>query len=175
MKRTPLACLIVLNVLVAACGGSESSSMSFETAQTYSPLIQSRAHKMKLSELDVSPLLAFEWNDAVAGTPPSGMPSVSITGADTRFRGKGDEWWVKDTSRDGYSAVARWWNYLADGTLHRQGACKNSMGYGDWGICNKDYSESSTVLWTACLYDGGTDTWIRCGSAGLEVPVTPLP
>ncbi|QFZ18541.1 hypothetical protein [Saccharothrix syringae] len=102
-----------------------------------------------------------EFNQAVAGTPPSGLPCVSTTGATACFEANGDKWWVRDTAADSASAEAFWENYRG-GSLYRTGVCRNSLGNGKWGVCNKNYYEDSGLRWSACVYDASAGTLIRC-------------
>jgi hypothetical protein len=104
---------------------------------------------------------AVELDDAVAGTPPSGLPCISTTGAKACFEANGDRWWVQDTAADSASAEARWDNYR-NGSLYRSGICRNSLGSGKWGKCNKNYYEDSSLAWIACVYDASEGVLIRC-------------
>jgi hypothetical protein len=119
----------------------------------------------------------YEWNTATAGSPPSGMRCVSMTGAEACFEKNGDRWWVRDTASDSHSATASWENDLFDGIqwrLYRQGSCVNKLGYGRWGACNKDYYESgstnelggkgSQLDWQACVYDSADGSWHGCST-----------
>lgn len=109
----------------------------------------------------VSAAVETELDRAVAGDPPSGLECVSTTGARACFEKQGDKWWVLDTAADSASADAVWQNYR-NGSLHRQGICRNSLGNGKWGVCNKNYYEDSGVRWAACVYDASADVLIRC-------------
>ncbi|WP_019854254.1 hypothetical protein [Actinopolyspora mortivallis] len=101
----------------------------------------------------------YEWNKASPGTPPSGIPcSEPIPGAIACFEPYGDKYWVKDTVADGHSAAADWDNYR-NGNWYRQGGCVNSLGKGNWGVCNKNHYEDSTVVFRTAVYDAGTGTW----------------
>lgn len=104
---------------------------------------------------------AQENDVATAGTPPtSGLgPCVSTTGTEVCFEAYGDKWWVKDTKKDGASATVAWADYV-DGSLYRDGVCRNSLGAGKWGVCNKNYYEGSTLYFTAVTYDASADTII---------------
>lgn len=120
----------------------------------------------------VSPASAvqpYEWNTAVAGTPPSGLPCASMTGATACFEANGDRMWVKDTSADGHSATLSWENWYAepmfDPVLNRYGSCVNKLGNGKWGVCNKDLPEGSFVDFEACVYDAGSGAWYGCSSS----------
>ncbi|MBB4959607.1 hypothetical protein [Micromonospora polyrhachis] len=113
------------------------------------------------SPSDIQPMVSYEWNTAEAGSPPSGIPCVSTTGAIACFQANGDKWWVKDTSSDSASAVANWVNYR-NGSLYRKGGCRNGLGSGKWGVCNKNYYEDSTLAFNACVYDASEGVWVRC-------------
>ncbi|MFD1149021.1 hypothetical protein [Saccharothrix hoggarensis] len=104
-----------------------------------------------------------EYNQAVEGTPPSGLSCAVTTGATACFEAEGDKWWVRDTAADSASAEAGWQN-IYQGSFYRAGVCRNSLGYGTWGVCNKNYYENSTVKWAACVYDGSAQTLIRCSA-----------
>ncbi len=106
-----------------------------------------------------------EVNQAVAGSPPSGLPCVAMPGANACYQAYGDRWWVKDTASDGASAEAFWEN-RRNGDLYRHGVCRNSLGNGTWGVCNKNYYEDSTIFWTACVYDGSAGTYVGCAPDG---------
>lgn len=116
---------------------------------------------------------SYEWNTASAGSPPSGMTCVSMTGAKACFEKYGDKWWVEDTSADGHSATASWQNWLNTSDRYyeyRTGSCVNKLGAGHWGVCNKDYYEDtssrrSLMKWQACVYDSADGTWHGCSSS----------
>jgi hypothetical protein len=103
---------------------------------------------------------AVEWNSAVAGTPPHGLPCISGPGSFVCWEAYGDRFWVWDTEADGASAVARWNNYTTSSTSpYREGACRNSMGNNTWGYCNKNFTEGSQLLVWACRYNAGAG-WV---------------
>jgi hypothetical protein len=104
---------------------------------------------------------AYELNTAVAGTPPSGLSCVSATGVTICYEKDGDIWWVKDTKADSASAVADWLNYR-NGDLYRQGGCRNALGSGKWGYCNKNYYETSRLVARACVIDYSADYVVGC-------------
>lgn len=123
----------------------------------------------------------YEWDTAVAGTPPQDFSGgcVTMTGAKACFEKNGDKWWVLDTVGDGHSATASWENWLYDGVewvVWRSGSCVNKLGKGNWGVCNKEYYENSTinvygfagseVFWEACIYDSANGTWHGCSEGG---------
>lgn len=105
-------------------------------------------------------ILALEVDQAVAGTPPSGLPCISITGAIACFDADGDQWWVKDTAADSASAEVDWDNYL-NGSLYRSGICRNSLGANTWGVCNKNYYEDSYIEFLAAVYDASEGVYVR--------------
>ena len=106
---------------------------------------------------------APEFNRAEpSGPPPSTVPCAVTTGARACFQAYGDRWWVQDTAPDSASAEARWRNYHSDGSLHRLGVCRNSLGNGNWGVCNKNYNEGTSIQWRACVYDGSRNVLVRC-------------
>ncbi|MEV6298478.1 hypothetical protein AB0M02_03630 [Actinoplanes sp. NPDC051861] len=104
-------------------------------------------------DLPVPP--AFEYNTAVAGTPPAGLPNSSCIvhpGATVCFVADGDRWWVRDTAADSASAAAYWQNVVNSKTA-RSGRCLNSLGNGTWGYCSKNYVEASILLTEARVFD----------------------
>ena len=106
--------------------------------------------------------VAVEFNRAVAsGPPPQTTTCASTTGALACYYQASDTWYVQDTAADGASAEARWENYR-NGVLYRSGICRNSLGNGNWGACNKNYYEDSTLWWRACVYNGSAGTLVRC-------------
>jgi hypothetical protein len=119
----------------------------------------------------------YEWDTAVAGSPPSFRSGdcASRSGVTACFEKNGDKWWVKDTAADGHSATASWYNLLGPNLVtYRQGSCVNKLGSGKWGVCNKDYYEFNTqnpygtgsyLYWEACVYDASDGTWHGCSSA----------
>ena len=93
----------------------------------------------------------FESDTAVAGTPNfSAHPASCVTyaGSEACFQPNGDYIWVKDIASDGHQAYGDWANDLrdVDGLWwgYRDGRCTNSLGYGHWGYCSKDFYENST-------------------------------
>jgi hypothetical protein len=82
----------------------------------------------------------------------------------------GDYWYVKDNSADGHSAGAVWEDNdcptSACDHLHRKGICRNPYGNGTWARCNKDYTESHQIWFTAATLEA-FDTvdeglWVSC-------------
>ncbi len=100
---------------------------------------------------------SFEWNNAVAHRPPGGFNTcVTTTGAEACYLDYGDQIWVKDTKADGYSAVARW--YMRDG---RYGTCRNKLGAGKWGVCDKEFDESDLIHYRASRYNGSSGNYVE--------------
>lgn len=153
MQRTRLTLLAVAAAIAALLLVMLPSTASAEQSSTPADAYPN----------GVAAAVATEYNQAVAGTPPSGLPCIKTTGATACFEAYGDKWWVKDTAADSASADAVWQNYR-DGSLYRQGICRNSLGNGEWGVCNKNYYEDSGLRWAACVYDGSEDTLIRCST-----------
>lgn len=111
---------------------------------------------------------------AVAATVDTVLNCYAIDGAKVCYEKSGDKWWVQDTAKDGMSAVADWRNYLtANGDLYRQGKCINSLGYGNWGVCNKNYYETSKLIMRICVIDysgGGSvcSNWVTVQAGIIE-------
>jgi hypothetical protein len=75
------------------------------------------------------------------------------------FEQEGDDVWVKDTERDGKSALVRW------RVGSRVGECRNAHGAGTWHECTYDFEESVTFLWDQYTYDGDTGLYdLKSGS-----------
>ncbi|WP_051366337.1 hypothetical protein [Hamadaea tsunoensis] len=95
----------------------------------------------------------------------------AITGAKVCYELAGDKWWVQDTANDSASAVADWRNYIG-GTLYRQGKCINSLGHGKWGLCNKNYYETSGLTVRACVIDYSAGDYTVCSNfVEVQTPV----
>ena len=110
----------------------------------------------------VTAAVATEYDRAVASGPPSStLPCIPTLGALACYQAYGDRWYVQDTRADGASAEAFWQNYRG-GNLYREGICRNSLGNGKWGVCNKNYYENSFIRWAACVYNGSTGEVVRC-------------
>jgi hypothetical protein len=87
--------------------------------------------------------------------------------------------YVYDAWKDGYAVSAQWENYLRDPNgnwvLYRRGHCTNSLGFGNWGYCQKNFYQDDTypnavggqgsgLRIYACLANvvcNGTETWVR--------------
>ncbi|TDD80749.1 hypothetical protein E1293_20115 [Actinomadura darangshiensis] len=80
---------------------------------------------------------------------------VSTTGSTACFETYGDKFYVKDTKKDGYSAVAVWAT-----SYGRKGVCRNSLGSGKWGVCNYNMKEGKGIAWLAERYNGNTGKFI---------------
>ncbi|MFD2081491.1 hypothetical protein SAMN05421678_106190 [Actinopolymorpha cephalotaxi] len=42
----------------------------------------------------------------------------------------------------------------------RWGTCRNALGAGKWGVCDKDFAEDYTLYFRASRYDGDTGDWV---------------
>ena len=108
-----------------------------------------------------------ELNFAVAGTPPpkSQMECRSYPAVEICWEPAGDHWWVQDQdSSDNASAGVHWLNFKnhSGGDLYRQGYCITSLGKGNWGHCNKDYYEDSSLYGNACRWNRSASNVIIC-------------
>lgn len=133
--------------------------------------------------LNVKP---YENNTAVASGEPTliGTAWNDIIDPNDNFAGEacfelhGDRIWVYDARGDGLATYGQWQNYLRNPSrtwvLYREGTCKNSLGHGHWGVCDKDFYEDSTspnavggqgsgLRIAACTSKvcNGIDTWVR--------------
>ncbi|MFE7272068.1 hypothetical protein [Streptomyces sp. NPDC057623] len=87
---------------------------------------------------------------AIASGGPTGTyyctDADAFTGAYSCFKPDGDLIYIKDTVKDGYSAVAEW------SGAGRVGSCVNKLGAGNWGVCNKDFEEGRFLELTSATY-----------------------
>ncbi|MCG5435156.1 hypothetical protein PSH25_003072 [Micromonospora sp. PSH25] len=99
-----------------------------------------------------------ETDYAVYSLGPEGEPfgnyeCITFTGVIACLKETGDRIYVKDTKADGYAAVAEW-DYPMSG--QRSGSCVNKLNAGDWGVCNKDFSNDDGYLYVrAARYNSG--------------------
>jgi hypothetical protein len=111
----------------------------------------------------------YEKNNAVAGNLPSSVSAadcVQTEGAKVCFQSNSDTWWVKDTAADGASAEAMWSNWLdgqLDSEAYRSGSCRNTLGNGQWGYCNKNYYEGSSLRAQPAVWDRSAGVAVRFG------------
>ncbi|MFI0710512.1 hypothetical protein ACH4SK_07605 [Streptomyces inhibens] len=91
------------------------------------------------------------WYSAGAGAPEDAICGPSdFDGNRACFRKNGDQWFIYDGAADLMTPYVDWQNRLAydNGTWqsspYRSGRCENLWPYDNWGVCNKDYYESST-------------------------------
>ncbi|GAA2706744.1 hypothetical protein [Micromonospora olivasterospora] len=155
--RTPR--LLSAGLLLAATvlvGGAAPASASADTT------VPARAAVAGIGTMDAP-------DNAVPGSPPTGLHCTATQGVQGCFKKYGDQWWVQDTASDvtAYAAVL-WENHLRDGSgswgLYRSGECNNRLGDGRWGVCNKDYWEdSSHNAWGGY---GSRLRWRSCGVYG---------
>ncbi|GAA3829250.1 MULTISPECIES: hypothetical protein [Amycolatopsis] len=90
---------------------------------------------------------ASDYNIATASNGPSGnywYYCVTDTGVEGCYQPYGDLFYVRDTKANGQAAEVRWYNNL-NGAPYRQGTCRNNLGSGHWGVCDKDFREDSTI------------------------------
>lgn len=109
--------------------------------------------------------LSYEWDIAKPGRYPGGLPCAKTTGSWVCFQSKGEKFWVKDIAGDEMSAIAKW-RLPQQGT--REGYCRNRLGVGHWGYCNKSFLEGRLVHWWAARYDRDTNRFYGPWSAGKE-------
>ena len=101
-----------------------------------------------------TPASAQENDRAVAsGAPPASAGCVSTTGVTACFAAGGDLIYVKDTVADGDGVQGHWQNYTGGTEPYRTGVCLNGLGYGHWGVCNKDFIEGSEIELRAEKWD----------------------
>lgn len=117
----------------------------------------------------------YEYNYAKRVTEEAGYTRcLGTTGAHVCYQEVGDKWWVRDTERDGRSAVVDWSNGTSR-DHQRWGSCRNKDGAETRRLCNKDYPEGSYLKFRACTYNASSGTWgisdfgryrnsLRCGS-----------
>ena len=87
--------------------------------------------------------------------PPSSCKRLYSSGVTSCFDPNGDDIWVYDAAKDGYSARVRW-----NTNYSRSGTCTNSNGYGTWKKCDYDMKEGYTVRlrnYIVNLSGGGTE------------------
>ncbi len=109
-----------------------------------------------------APAVSKEINTAVATSAPTGtLKCYSATGVKWCYKAYGDQWYVLDNAKDGASAMVAWWmDPLAP--VYRFGECFNMLGYGNWGVCNKNYPESAQVQAVGCVFDHDTGDYGAC-------------
>jgi hypothetical protein len=154
-------------------------------AVTAAPL-PAEAHASAVVEA-VPAVAPYENDTAVNGGDPAqtGIACNQLFDAQDNYAAEvcfalyGDQIWVYDARGDGKAAIGQWSNYLrnaaGDWILYREGECRNSLGHGHWGLCNKEFYEDSTNpnakgghgsglrLWacTAATMCNGDYTWVR--------------
>lgn len=108
----------------------------------------------------------WEHDVAVKGNPTGSAVCAHRAGVEACFKADGDVWWVGDTAKDGYSAEARWEEWLplggGDSVLNRNGACVNSLGSPNWGKCDKDYQENGELWFRGCVIDASKGELKAC-------------
>jgi len=123
---------------------------------------ETAAPERTMTAVDVG-AAALEVNYAVAGSlPPRSELSCHWRSAvEICYEAYGDRWWVQDQDADGASAAVHWFNYRS-GSLYRTGLCVNSLGNGEWGQCNKNYYENSTLYGNPCTWDRSESSSADC-------------
>jgi hypothetical protein len=137
-------------------GGCRSAAAAAPPAELGGPSEDAaRTHAASLAGA-VTPAYSFEWNDAVAGSlPDTDLACVWSEGSEVCIEAYGDKIYVKDIKADGASAVARWFTDYG-----RWGTCRNALGAGKWGVCDKDFKENHILTFRAAQYDGDTGQYV---------------
>jgi hypothetical protein len=65
------------------------------------------------------------------------------------FQGGEQRFWVKDTRRDGKSAVAKW----AAADRQGRGYCRNAHRNGSWAVCTGNFKPGTFIFFKAALFD----------------------
>ena len=65
------------------------------------------------------------------------------------FQGGKQRFWVKDTRRDGKSAVAKW----AAADRQGRGYCRNAHRKGSWAVCTGNFKPGTFIFFKAGLFD----------------------
>ncbi|WP_017975508.1 hypothetical protein [Actinopolyspora halophila] len=158
MSRTR-AILLTLSMTIAAVLGAAVPGIA--TAEV------ERASTVSSVTTGVAAAPDAETNYAVAGNlpPRSELVCRSVPAVEICYEASGDHWWVQDQSSDGASAVVYWENFRG-GSLYRSGFCVNSLSSGQWGQCNKNYYENSTLNGFPCTWDRSSNENIVCNSSG---------
>jgi hypothetical protein len=85
------------------------------------------------------------------------------------FKTSNDQIWVKDGQKDGLSATAKVYAAFVGGpggTEYRY--CRNSLGVGNWGVCDYDMDEQTYVDYWGGTQDGANGEWIRRTNGMIE-------
>ena len=96
-----------------------------------------------------------DWIGPVHSFPEDGYPCGSASVESTSLvKMAGDYVYVKDTCKDGRSAVARITGQ-EDGHWHTR-ICRNAYGKGTWARCNYDWLEDPEKYLASGVYNGDT-------------------
>jgi hypothetical protein len=117
-----------------------------------------------LTLTSASAAAAYEWDVAKPGSVPDGLPCTETARARVCFEHHGDKLWVKDRKGDGVSAIAKWRVTYNS----REGYCRNRLGAGRWGVCNKNFLENVWVDWWATVYDRESNSFPGSWSPGRD-------
>jgi hypothetical protein len=86
---------------------------------------------------------------SAAAAQASDLCRVLLNQAAGCFKKYGDAFYVQDQGADGLETFVQWENQLKNSASswvgYRSGACRNSLGAYNWGVCNKDFYENSTT------------------------------
>lgn len=109
-----------------------------------------------------------EWDFAVAGTlpPRSQLVCRSTTPVEICWEKAGDKWWVQDQDSTDHASTGVSWRNERNGSLYRKGYCITSLGKGNWGYCNKNYYEDSTLSGFPCIWNRSAGDPIDCSTQG---------
>ncbi|MGJ7908063.1 hypothetical protein ACOQFL_16480 [Actinopolyspora sp. H202] len=158
MSRTR-AILLTLSMTLAAVFGAAIPGVATADVERVAPVSSGAT--------GVEAAADAELNYAVAGNlpPRSELVCHSVPAVEICYEAAGDHWWVQDQASDGASAVVYWEN-LRSGSLYRSGFCVNSLSSGQWGQCNKNYYENSTLNGFPCTWDRSSNENIICSNSG---------
>ena len=71
---------------------------------------------------------------------------------------------MSDRLADGHAGAIYWRNYYPGDTLYRNGACIERGGEGSYGVCNKNFIESSKLQFRACSVEWSTKVTYDCAA-----------
>ncbi|MGI5145864.1 hypothetical protein ACQEVC_05600 [Plantactinospora sp. CA-294935] len=126
MKRS----LVIVSVIIAILLGGQGQALAADFARPF--------------EDDIA-AYTFEENGERCITVTVGPFGQAAKGCFTRY---GDIWRIQDSLFNGDETFIYWENWLLDGTTwrpYRHGECNNNLDSPNWGQCNKDLYESSSV------------------------------
>lgn len=105
---------------------------------------------------------SMEANQAVAGSPPAGLPCTQDPYNKTKmcWEHGGDIIWVVNYNSQ-WGVWGYWQNYWpTDNDFYRQGVCySTNLARGAWGYCDKNMHENSLIKMRSCDWD---DVYADC-------------